>query len=197
MSQRSEQSEPVVGLRERKKARTKEAIRLAALRLFRDQGYPATTMEQIAAEAEVAPSTVFRYFPTKQDLVLSDDYDLPFAALFQSQPPDLEPIRAGRRAIREILGAMPAAELAAQRERWVLMRSVPELWAANLGNIDRALHTLAEQVAARIGREPSDPAVRAQAGAIFGTMLIVALDWAKDPDLDFVTALDEALAALG
>ena len=62
-------------LRERKKARTRASLREHALRLFREQGYQATTVEQIAAAAEVSPSTFFRYFPTKEDLVLQDDMD--------------------------------------------------------------------------------------------------------------------------
>jgi AcrR family transcriptional regulator len=196
MNYGSDQAGSIDGLRERKKAKTKAAIRREAVRLFRDRGYAATTVEQIAAAAEVAPSTVFRYFPTKQDLILTDDYDLPFVVLFQAQPPELGPIEAGRRAVRKILSEMPDAELAAQRDRWTLMLSVPELWAANLSNIDGTLQLMAEQVGRRIGREPTDPAVRACTGAMFGIMLTVALEWAKDPDMNLVTAIDEALASL-
>jgi AcrR family transcriptional regulator len=63
------------GLRERKRQRTLSEIQRVALDLFGRQGYEATTIEQIAEEAEVSPSTVFRYFPTKEDLVLNDEYD--------------------------------------------------------------------------------------------------------------------------
>jgi AcrR family transcriptional regulator len=75
------------GLRERKKARTRAAIREHALRLFGEQGYQRTTVEQIAAAAEVSPSTFFRYFPTKEDLVLQDDMDTRMVEAFGRQPP--------------------------------------------------------------------------------------------------------------
>lgn len=59
---------PGSGLRERKKVRTRAAIQAEALRLFHEQGYDATTMEQIARAADVSPSTVFHCFATKADL---------------------------------------------------------------------------------------------------------------------------------
>src|SRR3954451_6679588 len=89
------------GLRERKKARTRAAIREHALRLFRENGYQRTTVEQIAAAAEVSPSTFFRYFPTKEDLVLQDDMDTRIVEAFERQPPGLGPVAAVRGAIRE------------------------------------------------------------------------------------------------
>src|SRR6202162_1207998 len=87
---------PAAGLRERKKARTRASLREHALRLFREQGYQATTVEQIAAAAEVSPSTFFRYFPTKEDLVLQDDMDTRMVEALARQPRGLSPIAAVR-----------------------------------------------------------------------------------------------------
>src|SRR3984957_14510442 len=103
-------------LRERKKARTRASLREHALRLFREQGYQATTVEQIAAAAEVSPSTFFRYFPTKEDVVLQDDMDLRLVESLARQPPDRSPIAAVRAALREAWGSFTPAEWEEIRE---------------------------------------------------------------------------------
>ena len=82
------------GLRERKKAKTRAAIREHALRLFRERGYSATTVEQIAAAAEVSPATFFRYFPTKEDVVLWDEYDALIWEMLDQRPGDESPLQA-------------------------------------------------------------------------------------------------------
>src|SRR5262249_41621602 len=105
------------GLRERKKAKTRAAIQRHALRLFRDHGYEATTVEQIAAAAEVSPSTFFRYFPTKEDVVLYDDFDPLLIAAFEAQPPELTPMQAMRGAMREVFTRVPVEETDQQWER--------------------------------------------------------------------------------
>ena len=97
MSELADAVQPM-GLRERKKAKTRAAIRQHALRLFREQGYSATTVEQIAAAAEVSPATFFRYYPTKEDVVLQDDMDVVTLAALEAQPAGLGPIAAMRAA---------------------------------------------------------------------------------------------------
>jgi AcrR family transcriptional regulator len=79
-------TQPKPDWRQRKKTATRDRIRANALRLFGEQGYDATTVEQIAAAAGVSHMTFFRYFPTKEDVALSDSYDPLIAALLAQTP---------------------------------------------------------------------------------------------------------------
>jgi AcrR family transcriptional regulator len=84
--------------RQRKKTATRDRIRASALRLFREQGYDATTVEQIAAAASVSHVTFFRYFPAKEDVALSDSYD-PLIASHVAQTPASWPLIQRIRAV--------------------------------------------------------------------------------------------------
>lgn len=63
---------PQPGLRERKKQATRDALVVAALERFSTDGFEATTVEEIASAAGVSPRTFFRYFRTKDDVVLGE-----------------------------------------------------------------------------------------------------------------------------
>jgi AcrR family transcriptional regulator len=188
------------GLRERKKARTRASLREHALRLFGEQGYQATTVEQIAAAAEVSPSTFFRYFPTKEDLVLQDDMDTRLMAAFEQQPPGLGPIAAVRAAVRQTLDSYTGADLDILRESTRLSMTVPEIRARALDEFARAIAAMTETVAKRAGRPTDDLAVRTVAGAIMGVVMSITMPWDGWSEghgfEDAFGRIDEALALL-
>jgi AcrR family transcriptional regulator len=183
------------GLRERKKAKTRASIQAHALRLFAKQGYHATTVEQIADAAEVSPSTFFRYFPTKEDVVLYDDFDPRLIEAFLAQPAELAPVTALRRAIRQVFEQAPAADTARELQRHELARVVPELRARMLDGFVSGLELLSDALAERTGRRSDDVEVRTLAGAIIGIGLAAVLTGDSRPE-EFFERFDAHLAQL-
>ena len=187
---------PTAGLRERKKARTRAEIQTHAFRLFQEQGYDATTVQQIIEEAEVSESTFFRYFPTKADVVLLDDFDPLITEAFRRQPPELSPVQALRGAFKSAFDELSAQEESEQQERMRIILSVPELRAGMLDQFASAMGLLAEELAERAGRDRDDIAVRALAGAVVGVAVAVMFVMVDDPTANLAALLDEAMAHL-
>jgi len=184
------------GLRERKKARTRAAIRQHALRLFMAQGYDATTVEQIAEAAEVSPATFFRYFPTKEDVVLQDDLDLIAMAEMEALPPELGPIAAFRAAAaagKRLLSADDADAFAITMQ---LTMSIPEIRARALDEFMRTTEQISEAIARRTGASPDDFAVRNMAGAIIGVVMAATMPWDADRPVDLDAMFDRIDAGL-
>ncbi len=189
------------GLRERKKARTRAAIREHALRLFRENGYQRTTVEQIAAAAEVSPSTFFRYFPTKEDLVLQDDMDTRMIEAFERQPAGLSPVAAVRAGVREAFSSYTEAELETVRETTSLTMTVPEVRARAMDEFSRTIAVIADALAKRSGRPADDLAVRTMAGAIIGVIMSITMPWEgwssdRQAIEDMFARIDQGLALL-
>ena len=109
------------------RARTRRELSAAALSLFADKGYEATTVDQIAAAAGVSRRTFFRYFPTKEDAVFPD-HDATVARIEQMLEADrgAEPVAAVCRSIHEVL-RMYTADPAVSLARYRLLRQVPVL----------------------------------------------------------------------
>jgi len=160
-----------LGLRERKKARTGASIRQHTMRLFLEQGFAQTSVEQIAEAAEVSPSTFFRYFPTKEDVVLADDLDPILLAALAAQPADLPPMVALRQAVNSTWQALSSEDFEREQERQRLVFSVPELRAAILLALYKSIGMIAVAIAERSGRSPEDFEVRVFAGAVAGAVM--------------------------
>jgi AcrR family transcriptional regulator len=115
---------PPEGLRERKKARTREALERTALELFTRQGFDHTTIEDIAEACEVSPRTFFRYFSSKLDVLYGGEPEgrrHRMLALLAVQPDEMSPLEALRGAVLSI-----ADEYARDRDRLAARMAVIE-----------------------------------------------------------------------
>lgn len=184
------------GLRERKKARTRAAIRQHALRLFMAQGYAATTVEQIADAAEVSPATFFRYFPTKEDVVLQDDFDILALAEMEAQPAELSPVAAFRAAAAAARRQLSAEDIRAFGTTTHLTMSIPEIRARALDEFVRTIDNVSAAIARRTGGPPDDFAIRTLAGAMIGVIMAATMPWDADSPADMNDVFDRIDAGL-
>lgn len=192
----SSNNQKPIGLRERKKAKTMAAIQMHALRLFKELGYHETTVEQIAEAAEISPSTFFRYFANKEDVVITDNYDSLLISAFEDQPSNLSPLEAIRNTIKLAMAQMSDDEFTTVNERHQLIMSVPALRAATINNLTQTMELLVTIFAKRMGRKRDDLAIRTLAGAIIGVNISAMLYYAEHPDIDFAKLLDDSLTLL-
>lgn len=187
---------PQLGLREQKKWHTEQAIQYHALQLFHIQGYRATSIADIANAAGISEATFYRYFPTKEDVVLQDNYDPLLLAVFQQQPPKLTPLQALRATFKQVLGSLTETDRQAQHERLMLIISEPKLRAHMLDQFTVTMQLLVKPLAQRSGRQEDDFAVVTVAGALMGACIATLEILKMNPDADFVELLDTAVAQL-
>ena len=166
------------GLRERKKQKTREAIQREAVRLFQENGYGETTVEQIAAAVEISPSTFFNYFPSKEDVVLYDAYDPMIIALLQARPTD-EPLGEAVRTVLVTIGSALDKDRDVVFARSKLMVEVPDLRARLWEELERAQAFIAGVVAARSGRDAEDFEIRVVVMALVAAMMEATREWVK------------------
>ena len=185
------------GLRARKKAETRRRLQEEALRLFLAKGYDATTVEEIAAAAGVSPMTFYRYFPTKEDVVLADDYDPLIAQLIAERPADGATVDKIRRALGEGLARVYAADRDALLVRTRLVLSTPAL-RARLWEQQAATERLIARSLARATHEPGDDlATRVVVSACLAAITTAILIWAEHGGTrDLPELVGRALTAL-
>ncbi|MFE1074432.1 TetR/AcrR family transcriptional regulator [Streptomyces sp. NPDC058783] len=168
-------------LRAQRRAETQRTIQALAVRLFVERGYDATTVTDIAEAAGVSPMTVYRHFPTKEDLVLVDQKGALVAERIAATSP-AQPL------VRRISSALtgggrpddPAAGDAFLLARLRLMISTPALRARHLDSH----YALQQAIVDALGDEAADPdaefRARAAAGACLAAMHTALVRWAED-----------------
>ncbi len=143
------------GLRERKKQQTREAIHRAAMKLFAERGFEATTIADIAAAADIAPRTFFSYFASKEEAVFPK-----FEPMFEDFDRAMRERPAGTTALEALRGWIPVAakhmgDVEGARLEARLRRDSPAVAACDLQHMSRFERRLAEAVAEDFG-EPAD-----------------------------------------
>jgi AcrR family transcriptional regulator len=186
---------PPLGLRERKKIKLRRSVQRAALRLFEEHGYDATTVEQIADAADISTSTFYRYFPAKEDVVFDDDFDPIFSQIL-GQPGDDTLIASVRAAIAAV--AVVAEDNREQMlTRLKLCATVPALRARQAAEGDRSFDFFIELFAARTGRPIGDYRLRLVTATFSAALVESARYWG---DIDGARSLgalqDEAITLL-
>ncbi|MFF4762991.1 TetR/AcrR family transcriptional regulator [Streptomyces sp. NPDC001292] len=180
---------PPMGLRERKKLKTRQAIRSATFALIEEQGYDATTVEQIADRAEVSPSTVFRYFPTKEDIVLTDEYDAIMLEELRSRPADEPWMDSLRHVMRKALALGLSEEPEVTRLRTRLGAEVPAVRSRMMESMSATGVLIRQAIAARTGLDQDGLEVRVYAMSLVGGLMEVSMYWAENGHREDLTDL--------
>lgn len=185
------------GLRVRKKARTMHHVQEAAVRLFGERGFDEVTVEQVAAEADVSPSTIYRYFGTKEGLLLIDEFDDRaldgLSGLLSPEVPLVETLRKAL-GIVDDEHFQQEEQLTIARTRMILQ--TPALRAAAGMRIAELTRDLAEQLSASHGykHETSLAIVASLMGCVMSALYVW---YSADGARTYGSCLDEAIEALG
>jgi AcrR family transcriptional regulator len=187
-----------VSLRQRKRARTRAALVAAGLELFEKQGYEGTTIDEIAAAADVSPRTFFRYFSTKEDVALGDDVGPEILRLLAARPADEPMLESARHVVADSLALVSEDERAALLARLRIVYRTPSLRARRweyqleMGRISGAI------LAERRGLPADDLDSRVTAAAVFTTIEVAMDHWQQREGRDDLgEVIDAAIGYLG
>ncbi len=169
-----------------------------ALQLFIDNGFDATTVDDVARAAGIGRRTFFRYFSSKNDLPWGE-----FDALIEAMRrhlagvDDAIPLGAALRDAVLDFNRYPADELPYHRERMTLLLTVPTLVAHSTLRFERWRQAIAEFAARRLGSDPRDLAPQAIGWASLGASLSAYESWLRDEHADLLELLSRAFDIVG
>jgi len=180
--------EPALGLRERKKLRTRATLLDAAVELCDRQGFERTTVDQIAAIAEVSPRTFSRYFATKDAIafaLIDDAIDLAALELAR-QPVELNHFEALRRSYISMYSATKTAPVGALSEdrMMCIVRIIMTSPTLKQAALEYRPHAVNVELAKRMGVELGDRRLRL-ISAMWGSIIMTALGDLSEPGVDW------------
>jgi AcrR family transcriptional regulator len=187
-------------LRERKRIATRRALEDAALRLFSQRGFSRTTIDEIASSAEVSRSTFFRYFGSKESVLLASDDEVGhrFLELIKDRPAEEGPLRAFEQALLSL-----AADTTTQMKRDVararqdLLMNDSLLRAKRAENLTRWTERLAKTLAERDGERSPGPAHRLASWVGVAIAQEMGEEWRRAPhEPDSVRLVQDRFALL-
>ncbi|MCC5950204.1 MAG: TetR family transcriptional regulator [Nitriliruptoraceae bacterium] len=163
-----------LSLRERKRLTAMRRIQRVALALFDTEGFDQVTVERIAQDAEVSASSVYRWFGTKEMLVIWDEYDPAALVTFQQRLATSPPMDALREVVRWSVGAAAGDDLDQVHQRLRLAFTHPSIEAASILQAHEMGEAIAGIIARALGGEATDletqVTTHAFVGALFGAL---------------------------
>jgi AcrR family transcriptional regulator len=184
-------------LRLRKRIRTKQMVQREALRLFAAKGYDQTTVDDIAHAAAMSPRTFFRYFPTKEDVVLWDEYDeRPLQELWPTRPGE-DPLAQLILFVRDTIADVYHKDRDLLLARTRLSFTEPEIRARFLNEQVKMIGPYFAQIADAVGGRHDDLRLRVTLAALYSAMLVAVERWQRhDGRDDLLRLFDDAIGAL-
>jgi AcrR family transcriptional regulator len=169
----------VPGLRERKRRQTRERLTRVAMALFLDRGFEATTLDDIAAAANISRRSFFHYFASKEDVVFAwqEESTAALVGAVAARPAAESTLAAAENAILAMVGQLEPGEALAMAR---LKRDNPALQARDQVKYEKLERALAEALAKRAGHKTEKLAPRLVAMIATGAMRVGGEIWAAE-----------------
>lgn len=172
-------------------------IEQAAFRLFADRGFEATTLAHIASEVGVGRRTLFRYFPSKNDIPWGrfDETLHAFRRLLDAMPEDLPLLEAVGRGIVDF-NRFPGDASPSHVDRMRLILTTPALQAHSALRYAEWRQVVADYAARRLRVAPDGPEPRLLGHVALAVALTAYELWLEDPSASLVGLLEDGMSAL-
>ncbi|WP_350275656.1 helix-turn-helix domain-containing protein [Kribbella sp. HUAS MG21] len=173
--------------------RTRDRLLAAALELFAERGYDATSVSQIAARAGVTEVTFFRHFPGKASVLVDDPYDPAIGVAIRQQPIGLDPISRAARGIRTAWQQLPQPSVEEVRIRLRIVAQTPTLRTSIAGGT-AATEAVITDALTDGGTHRTEAQIAA--AAVMGALNTALLAWSLTDSDDLGQAIETALDVL-